>query len=76
MELKTVFEALAKEEIMKTLTLGEKAVYGRSHKGLHIMCVKRNDFYHQLYIEGSPSGLWENAESIVNRIREESLLRK
>jgi hypothetical protein len=76
MELKTVFEALAKEDMMRTLTLGAKAVYGRSHEGLHIISVKRNDYYHQLYIDGCPAGTWESAEAIVNRIKDETLLRK
>lgn len=76
MELKTVFEALAKENMMKTLTLGVKAVYGRSHEGLHVISVKRNDYCHQLYIDGCPAGIWNDPESLVTRIKDDSLLRK
>ena len=69
------FKVLCKGDLMKTLTLGKKAVYGRTQKGLHIIAVKRNESFMELLIDAAPSGQFHSMFDLRERILDESLAR-
>lgn len=75
MILQDCFKILGRGDLMKTLTLGKHAVYGRTQKGLHIIALKRNDSFMDLRIDSAPSGMFHLMIHLRQRIEDESIAR-
>ncbi len=75
MTLEACYKAIASYDQMQTLTLGERAVYGRSKEGYHIMAIVCKEGFVELWIDAAPVGIYSNVDSLIQRIKDDHLSR-
>jgi len=73
MTLSECFVVIAAHDGMKTLTLGAKAVFGRSKEGYHVMVIARKEGFMELWIDACRAGIYSDVNSLIQRIKDEGL---